>query len=175
MLRFISKRLPIWFKVVTSLSTIFAMSATAVLLASRQGRGPDIPSYAAMLSRVRKNGAIRVMVDFQIPSWPEGMPDDLRQVLAKSDEIQKAQDELLAELGSHQFTVLPVFWSIPLVSLEVDEASLLRLMNSKRVNSIVPYQDIDYYSPNVSYSTGNYAAPYNGGVQQPNLHGPTVP
>jgi hypothetical protein len=174
-LRKISGRFPLWFKLVTSLTMIFAVSASAVLLVSRRGPGFDLQSYANMLSRVRRNGTIRVMVEFEVPSWPKGMPDDLREVLEKNDEIQRQQNLLLAELGSHQAIVLPVYWAIPLVSLQVDEQALLRLMNSSRVVSIVAYREDDYYSSGVTYSPGtNNPNPYSGGIPQPNNSGRNV-
>ncbi len=166
MLQALGKQFPFWLKLITSLCMIFLVAISGTVLASRQGPDPNIDVYARLLSIVHKQGRVSVIVGFGVPEWPQGMPDDLRLILQEGDAIQKAQDELLAEVGSTHYTVEPVYWSIPLVNLDVDEQGLLKLMNSPRVTSLVPNQSDLYYS-GFTISSGTAPAPYPGGAVTP--------
>jgi hypothetical protein len=95
---------------------------------------PD--KYAALLTAVREQGSIPVIVGLDVPFQPEGELSDPQAVQDQRQAIAEAQDRLLQRMAGLNISNVTTFEFIPFVSMTVDEAALRDLIANPEVTSI---------------------------------------
>ena len=98
-----------------------------------QARNPVPPEIAARASR---EGAVRVIVQLDVPTLPEGRLHASQSRLRQRQRIAAAQDGLGAELAGTPHRTARRFRSIAFAALEVGPEALSRLEKSARVVAV---------------------------------------
>ncbi len=91
------------------------------------------PELAARASR---EGAVRIIVQLDVPTIPEGRLRARRSRLLQRQRIAAAQDDLSAELAGTAYRTARRFRSIAFTALEVGPRALARLERSARVVTV---------------------------------------
>jgi hypothetical protein len=94
------------------------------------------PEYAELLSRVRSEGTLRVIVLLNVPFKPEGELGSEEAVRQQHQVIADAQAALVEALEGTDFRVIDQFETVPQMVLTVDEKALQTLMMSGLVSTI---------------------------------------
>jgi subtilisin family serine protease len=87
-------------------------------------------------ARAAREGAVRIIVQLDVPAVPEGHLSASRSRLLQRQRIAAAQDELRAELARTAHQTARRFRSIPFTALEVGPKALSRLERSARVVAV---------------------------------------
>jgi subtilisin family serine protease len=111
--------------------TLIALLALGV--AEAQAR-PEIPPE--LVARAAREGTVRVIVQIDAPTVPEGRLPAPRSRLLQRQRIAAAQDGLGAELAGTVHRTARRFRSIPFTALEVGPEALSRLERSARVVAV---------------------------------------
>ncbi len=114
--------------ILAALITLLAFEAVEA-----QARNPVPPEIAARASR---EGAVRVIVQLDVPTLPEGRLRASRSRLRQRQRIAAAQDGLGAELAGTAHRTVRRFRSIAFAALEVGPEALSRLEKSARVVAV---------------------------------------
>ena len=89
-----------------------------------------------LADRAAREGAVRIIVQLDVPTLPEGRLRGRRSRLLQRQRIAAAQDGLSAELAGTTHRTARRFRSIPFAALEVGPQALSRLERSARVVAV---------------------------------------
>lgn len=114
-----------------------ALAAIAALLA---GTGRAVAREgalrAATLQKAQSGHLVRVIVQLDVPSRPEGQLADAQAVGAQRAAIASSQDTVLNELPGGTWQLTRRFATLPFVALQVDAEALMALEHSAHVMTI---------------------------------------
>jgi subtilisin family serine protease len=111
-----------------------ALTALLALGAAEAQARPQIPPGLA--DRASREGAVRIIVQLDVPVLPEGRLPAARSRRLQRERIAAAQEELRAELAGTVHRTARRFRSIGFAALEVGAEALSRLERSPRVVAV---------------------------------------
>lgn len=89
-----------------------------------------------LVARASREGAVRIIVQLDVPTRPEGRLLSHRSRLRQRERIVTAQEGLQTELAGTAYRTARRFRSIPFTALEVGPRALARLERSSRVLAV---------------------------------------
>jgi subtilisin len=111
-----------------ALMTLLALGAGAAQAQHRVSR--------ELVARASREGAVRIIVQLDVPTRPEGRLLAPRSRLRQRERIASAQEGLRAELAGTAYRTARRFRSIAFTALEVGPRALARLERSARVLAV---------------------------------------
>lgn len=123
----------------TSNNTSPATEVSATTMPATEQSGDVVrPEYSELLEKVRRNGAIFVIVSLHLPVafQPEGNLPSEQAVANQRAMIAATQDAVQQELQNYNIRVYKTYETMPVLALEVDEAALEALMVSPLIETI---------------------------------------